>query len=872
MSHHPLHASAARGLAHRLLFDHSVLLLTGVIAASLGAAIWYSQSLQRRLVATLAEQGTRLQVESLEELRTLYTSAVVEKVRKHGIEVTHDYQGRDTAIPLPATLTIELGERIGQRGSGLGVRLYSDYPFPWRKDGGPRDAFEREALAALRRDPTRPFLRYEEIQGEQVLRYAAADLMRPACIACHNSHPASPRTNWQVGDVRGVLEVVRPISSFAASAQASQRAALGLVAGIGVLGLAGVGLVFGKQRRDARELLEVAARLSAMDEASPLGTFVTDSHGRVLHVNQEWRRITGHSAESAKPVLWSEGLHPEDRERALGKWREFVEHAGLFAVECRFVRGDGSLLWVSCKAAPMRSGRKLLGYVGTLDDISERKKVERMKNEFVSTVSHELRTPLTSIMGSLGLVAGGAGGGLPSKTRALVEIARNNSERLVRLINDILDLEKIEAGQMRLELESRELAPLVEQAVAANRSYAEQFGVSFAVDLQCPGARARVDADRLTQVMTNLMANAAKFSPRGGTVELRLVRSHGSLRFSVTDRGAGIPESFRDKVFSKFSQADSSDARRKGGTGLGLSISKAMIEAMGGTIGFETREGAGTTFHFDLPEWVEPSPLPAIEPAASTEAVASRPKVLVCEDDRDIATLLCMLLERAGYQAIAVHDAASARQHLAAGGFAAMTLDIRLPDADGRAFLRELRAEPATRDLAVVVVSGHLRHAPRPDEGDGLGVVDWISKPIDEARLLEAMRHGTHRAEGKARVLHVEDDPDLRQVIGSLCGEVADIDCAGTFAEAAQRLSNQRYDLVILDLLLPDRTGWDLLPLIERQTPRPLVLVFSVTELSSADSGRVAAALVKSHVPNLELVRAVRALAERARSGEARLP
>lgn len=241
------------------------------------------------------------------------------------------------------------------------------------------------------------------------------------------------------------------------------------------------------------------------------------------------------------------------------------------------------------------------------------------------------------------------------------------------------------------------------------------------------------------------------------------------------------------------------------------------------------------------------------------------PKVLVCEDDHDIAKLLCMMLGQAGYEAIPAHDAAAARRLLAEHSFAAMTLDLRLPDTDGRAFLRELRGNPATRDLCVVVVSGELRKAPRADEGDGLGVADWISKPIDERRLLDAVRRRVHAAGGgKSRVLHIEDDADLRHVVASLCADVAEFDAAASFEEAAQLLASRHYDLVILDIELPDRSGWDLMPLIEQQASPPQVLVFSGTELSAADSGRVAAALVKSHVSNPELLAAIRALADGA--------
>jgi DNA-binding response OmpR family regulator len=312
-------------------------------------------------------------------------------------------------------------------------------------------------------------------------------------------------------------------------------------------------------------------------------------------------------------------------------------------------------------------------------------------------------------------------------------------------------------------------------------------------------------------------------------------------------------------VFEKFSQADASDSRQKGGTGLGLSITKAIVEAMGGHIGFVTAEGVGTTFYFDLPEWIKTETVAA--PEAPQQLPSIRPKVLVCEDDHDVAALLCMMLGNAGYEAVATYDAASARRLLAIGNFSAMTLDIGLPDIDGRAFLHELRANPDTRDLCIVVVSGHLRASPRPDTGDGLGVVDWITKPIDPSRLLNAVQSGTRgTTHGKSRVLHVEDDQDLFQVVASLCDEVAEFDNATSFKAAEQLLSTNNYDLVILDIKLPDRSGWDLLPLIDQLVPRPPVLVFAGHDLSAEESSRVTAALVKSHVSNPELLKVISTL------------
>jgi PAS domain S-box-containing protein len=242
---------------------------------------------------------------------------------------------------------------------------------------------------------------------------------------------------------------------------------------------------------------------------------------------------------------------------------------------------------------------------GVMHDITERKKVERMKREFISTVSHELRTPLTSICGSLGLVKGGVTGELPMQAKGLIEIAYRNSERLVRLVNDILDMDRMESGRLAFAPRPMELLPLVQAAMDLNRAYAESLGVQLVLNQALPGARAYIDPDRIIQVLTNLLSNAAKFSPRQGIVSVSMARCGNCIRLAVTDRGPGIPEEFKIRIFDKFAQADASDSRRRGGTGLGLHIAKAIVEQSGGTIGFETTPEGGTTFYCDLPEWQE---------------------------------------------------------------------------------------------------------------------------------------------------------------------------------------------------------------------------------------------------------------------------
>jgi PAS domain S-box-containing protein len=264
---------------------------------------------------------------------------------------------------------------------------------------------------------------------------------------------------------------------------------------------------------------------------------------------------------------------------------------------------DGRPRWLSVTKVPMKDkAGQVVGMIGVSRDITVRHEIERMKNEFITTVSHELRTPLTSIRGALSLLAGGTAGEVPLAAKAMIDIAHKNSERLTRLVDDILDIEKIESGKLSFRVAQLELAPLVEQAIEANRGYGEQYHVTFALTSVVPGALVHIDGDRLMQVLANLLSNAAKFSPAGGVVTVAIERRGTDLRISVADRGVGIPEEFHSRIFGKFAQADSSDTRQKGGSGLGLSITKALVERMGGQIGFTSELGAGTVFYVDLPE------------------------------------------------------------------------------------------------------------------------------------------------------------------------------------------------------------------------------------------------------------------------------
>ena len=487
-----------------------------------------------------------------------------------------------------------------------------------------------------------------------------------------------------------------------------------------------------------------------------------------------------------------------------------------------------------------------------LRDITDRKNIDRMKNEFVSTVSHELRTPLTSIRGSLGLIIGGVAGELPPQAKSLIEIAYKNSERLVLLINDILDIEKIESGKMVFHFKPLGIVPLLEQAIEANRGYGMQFGVQFVLEPSPLGIQVNGDCDRLTQVLTNLLSNAAKFSPRDSTVHISIAPHADAIRIAVRDRGPGIPEEFRSHIFQKFAQADSSDARQKGGTGLGLSISKAIIEKHGGQIGFETEKGIGTTFYFDLPEWrVTPT---------TVAPITSKPRILVCEDDADIATLLRMMLEQGGFAIDTARTAAQAKALLAQNRYDGMTLDLQLPDQDGISLTRELREQEHTRNLPIVVVSVTAQNGKAELDGDAFRMVDWIEKPIDQHRLIAAVSEAVTRySDRKPRFLHVEDDPDVQAVVSTILDQVADIVRVPNLQEARRKLAQETFDLIILDLNLPDGSGLDLLSMLPEHTSIPVV-VFSAEEVGKDVAQQVAAALVKSRTSNEKLLGTIQSL------------
>jgi PAS domain S-box-containing protein len=355
------------------------------------------------------------------------------------------------------------------------------------------------------------------------------------------------------------------------------------------------------------------ALLRSAVEVCPFALVLVEPPGRIALVNSELEQMFGYQHGE----LVGQGIEilvPENLRAQHARHRgHFAAHSERRAGKNRLITGrrkDGSEFSVEVGLNPVTTRDGVL-VLGVISDFSDRSRVEMLKNEFVATVSHELRTPLTSIAGALGLLVGNAGGALPAPAVRLITIAHANCQRLVRLVNSILAMEKIESGKVVFVLQRVDLHAVVKEAIEANQAYAEAHGVRMRLDAASATGEIRADPDWLAQIMTNLLSNAIKFSPPGEEVVVTIEKRGGTVRISVRDHGRGIPDAFKHRIFEKFAQADVSDARQKGGTGLGLSIVKQLVTRMGGQVDFGDAPGGGAIFHVELPGWEEDIEAPA---------------------------------------------------------------------------------------------------------------------------------------------------------------------------------------------------------------------------------------------------------------------
>jgi PAS domain S-box-containing protein len=355
---------------------------------------------------------------------------------------------------------------------------------------------------------------------------------------------------------------------------------------------------------EARRQVEASGRkLALFAERAPIAVLELTADGTITQVNQAAELLFGYAAAELIGGSVKRLVLPQFQADFDAQWAQLTaSRAPMAGVKVRNPRRDGISIVCEWTVTPLvNPDGVIISMIAQGRDITAQLEAERMKKEFTSTLSHELRTPLTSIIGSLQLINAGVLGDVPKDVAELTDIAERNGQRLLDLINDILDIEKIESGKLTLAPEAIRIDELVEEAVVLNKGFGDRFKVRFEPHGPLARSEIRADRKRLLQVMTNLLSNAAKFSPEGDVVQITTAPSGAALRVAIHDRGPGIPEAFRARMFGRFNQADSTTSRQKGGTGLGLAICKRLIEMMDGKIGFEDRPGGGTTFWFELP-------------------------------------------------------------------------------------------------------------------------------------------------------------------------------------------------------------------------------------------------------------------------------
>jgi PAS domain S-box-containing protein len=491
------------------------------------------------------------------------------------------------------------------------------------------------------------------------------------------------------------------------------------------------------ERKRAEEAVRASKeRLELGLAGSDLALFEWDTATGEMYLSEAWSVMLGGELKPTQTTFQAvrQLVHPDDAAEIQKQIRDLLKgNQPFYRAEHRVMSRSGEWKWIQSlgKVAARDAQGRALRVTGTNADITERKAVERMKSEFVANVSHELRTPLTAIIGSLGVIQSDMLDEVPQHVKVFLDMAAQNSERLASLINDILDTEKIESGLISFQFQPVPVNSFLQHAIDLNRAYAEHMKVRFELVQPVPDANLRADSSRLMQVLTNLLANAAKFSPAGASVAISARQIDDKIRVSVSDCGPGVPEEFRDRIFQKFAQADASDTRRKGGSGLGLNISKAIVEKMGGSIGYDSVAGQGATFYFELPQWRERGALTAAE--------GGDRRVLICEDERDTAELIAVYLKHAGFVADTAYSAGQAKQFLAEQRYCAMTLDLLLPDEHGASLIRAVRANPATSRLPIIIVS--------PETGDArdalahleVSVSAWVDKPFTAQGLVDAV-------------------------------------------------------------------------------------------------------------------------------------
>ncbi|OWY68320.1 hypothetical protein B7486_27045 [cyanobacterium TDX16] len=623
-----------------------------------------------------------------------------------------------------------------------------------------------------------------------------------------------------------------------------------------------------------------------------------DSNQRITLFNSGAERIFGYSAAEAigqpldlllpKRFAIAHRQHVDEFGQSPNLARRMGERREIYGC-----RKDGTEFPAEASISKLNLGGETV-YTVYLHDVSDRKQIERMKDEFISIVSHELRTPLTSIHGSLGMLASGLLQPDSPQGQRLLQIATDSTERLVRLINDILDIERIESGKVKMEKESCDVTELITEAVNVMQPLADKAGITLSVS-SLP-IQVWADPDRIVQTLTNLLSNAIKFSPSGSTVwlsvelgsreqgagsrgEKRAGNTGGEIQnpkfkiqnsnisdplaprsslltphitFQVKDTGRGIPADKLDSIFERFQQVDSTDSRKHDGTGLGLAICRSIVQQHDGRIWVESVLGEGSTFYFTLPVLQAKSgiksddltnslllaPQSQVLQVGTQYSGSSSPLILICDDDPDVGAELQTLLANKGYRTVVVHSGQEAIASAATLHPDAILLDLLMPKMNGWEVMAKLKERSDTKDIPIVICSICAPSQSPLSQNSSA----WVSKPVDENSLFDSLKLALAKNARPVRVLVVEDDAELAELLLALLkSHNIETFLAKNGCEAIRLSQEIKPDLLILDLILPQVDGFGVVEWLhqhDRLYSIPLV-VYSAKDLDQSERNRL---------------------------------
>lgn len=597
----------------------------------------------------------------------------------------------------------------------------------------------------------------------------------------------------------------------------------------------------------------------AVVATSPVAIVTLSLDGRITAFNPAFETLFGYTPAEAIGRNLDELINDERTMDEANAYTSRASHAVARGIGRRR-RKDGTLIDVELAGVPVAVEGRNVGIMALYHDVSglleakrEAESANQAKSRFLANMSHELRTPLNAIIGYSEMLKEDAEAEGRTEVVADLEKIRSSGRHLLALINDVLDLSKIEAGKMELFLETFEVAPLVEEVRTTVQPLIAQNGNTLHVRVAPDAGALRADLTKVRQMLLNLLSNATKFTERGN-IHLDVSRSGRDLRFAVRDEGIGMTPEQQGRLFEAFQQAEASTTRRFGGTGLGLVITRRFCEMMHGEVTVESAPGVGSTFTIRLPDDVSVAEEP--EPPPVDAGPGAHGRVLVIDDEAPVRTLLRRFLTREGF---AVEEAAGGEAGLAlarAHHPDAITLDVMMPGMDGWEVLAALKGDPALADIPVIM----LTVVDDKKTGYALGAAEYLTKPLDREHLRRVL-HRYRADEGATRVLVVEDDPATAELIRrTLEAEGWTVTHARNGREALARLDEAPPALILLDLMMPEMDGFDFLEAL-RAPPRssevPVVIV-TAKDLTAEEhrrlNGHVTAVLQKGSYSRDELL------------------